>query len=372
MPTYYEILGIAKDATQSDIKAAYRSLVRTLHPDVNPDPGAKQSFLEVQKAYEALSDIKRKEAYDAILRNQDSGPIKEARSGFSKEEKERKETEELRKKAEAMMRDFARENQAKPIDTEKLRDLVNAGKILEAESLANQILESDPRQPLPYAVLGDIAKMRGETRRALQFYGYAAQYEPKNAIYQKKYEEILSGQNANQPKTTTSFVTQVKATPLICAVFAVLLMAIYVAIAPEKGIGISFAPNLTTGAIVMSIISGCVIGGCLVLSGLTARFEDVSTTAVIRISPLTTIGVLSILSFWLACAFYFVIGQTQQAFNRSISAFLGTISATSILFAILGLSKGPEFATQIMLWCTNLSCFSGLAGWMALSRFKTE
>ena len=41
---YYGVLGIARGASDSDIKRAYRKLARDLHPDVNPDPGAKERF----------------------------------------------------------------------------------------------------------------------------------------------------------------------------------------------------------------------------------------------------------------------------------------------------------------------------------------
>ena len=53
---YFGVLGVARDASDSDIKRAYRKMARDLHPDVNPDPGAKERFQEVTRAYEALTD----------------------------------------------------------------------------------------------------------------------------------------------------------------------------------------------------------------------------------------------------------------------------------------------------------------------------
>ncbi|HVS71492.1 MAG TPA: DnaJ C-terminal domain-containing protein [Phycisphaerae bacterium] len=62
---YYEILGIAKNATADEIKKAYRKLARKYHPDVNKnDSSAEAKFKEVQEAYDVLSDAKKREAYD--------------------------------------------------------------------------------------------------------------------------------------------------------------------------------------------------------------------------------------------------------------------------------------------------------------------
>lgn len=61
---YYETLGIKRDATPEQIKAAYRRLARQLHPDVNKSPDAAQRFARVQEAYDALSDPRKRRNYD--------------------------------------------------------------------------------------------------------------------------------------------------------------------------------------------------------------------------------------------------------------------------------------------------------------------
>lgn len=62
---YYDILGINKGASESDIKKAFRKLARKFHPDVNPgDKTSEQKFKELNEAYEVLSDPKKKEQYD--------------------------------------------------------------------------------------------------------------------------------------------------------------------------------------------------------------------------------------------------------------------------------------------------------------------
>jgi curved DNA-binding protein len=63
---YYARLGLAKDATQEDIRRAYRQLARKYHPDVSKEADAETQFKEVAEAYEVLKDPERRAAYDAV------------------------------------------------------------------------------------------------------------------------------------------------------------------------------------------------------------------------------------------------------------------------------------------------------------------
>ncbi len=61
----YEVLGVQRDASEQQIKKAFRQLARELHPDVNPhDPQAEEKFKEAAEAYEILSDGERRATYD--------------------------------------------------------------------------------------------------------------------------------------------------------------------------------------------------------------------------------------------------------------------------------------------------------------------
>ena len=62
---YYKVLGVKRNATQDEIRKAYRRLARKYHPDVNPgDKSAEEKFKQLSEAYDVLSDAKKREVYD--------------------------------------------------------------------------------------------------------------------------------------------------------------------------------------------------------------------------------------------------------------------------------------------------------------------
>ena len=61
---YYEILGVAREASEDEIKRAFRRLARELHPDVSDAPDAADRFRELAEAYDVLSNTRMRELYD--------------------------------------------------------------------------------------------------------------------------------------------------------------------------------------------------------------------------------------------------------------------------------------------------------------------
>ncbi|MDA4848481.1 DnaJ C-terminal domain-containing protein [Hoeflea poritis] len=70
---YYQTLGLERDATQDDVKRAYRKIARKYHPDVNKEPGAEDKFKEAGEAYEVLKDPEKRAAYDQLGANWQAG-----------------------------------------------------------------------------------------------------------------------------------------------------------------------------------------------------------------------------------------------------------------------------------------------------------
>ncbi|MGH8822745.1 MAG: DnaJ C-terminal domain-containing protein [Rhodoferax sp.] len=83
---YYQVMGLARDATQDDIKRAHRRLARKYHPDVSKEPDAEKHFKEVGEAYEVLRDPEKRTAYDRLgpsyQAGQDFRPPPDWNAGF--------------------------------------------------------------------------------------------------------------------------------------------------------------------------------------------------------------------------------------------------------------------------------------------------
>ena len=75
---YYEVLGVSRDASESELKSAFRNLARKYHPDVSDAPDAEEKFKEINEAYGVLSDEEKRAAYDRFghqgVRGPNGGP----------------------------------------------------------------------------------------------------------------------------------------------------------------------------------------------------------------------------------------------------------------------------------------------------------
>ena len=79
---YYEILGVKRDATESEIKSAYRKLARKYHPDVNKTKEAESKFKDINEAYEVLGDKQKRARYDSLGSNWQGGQSYTPPPGF--------------------------------------------------------------------------------------------------------------------------------------------------------------------------------------------------------------------------------------------------------------------------------------------------
>lgn len=79
---YYEILGVKREATDAEIKSAYRKLARKYHPDVNKTKEAESKFKDINEAYEVLSDKAKRQRYDSLGANWQGGQSYTPPPGF--------------------------------------------------------------------------------------------------------------------------------------------------------------------------------------------------------------------------------------------------------------------------------------------------
>jgi Ca-activated chloride channel family protein len=81
---YYSLLGLPQDATAEEIRSSYFDAARRLHPDANPDPGAKEQFLLIQEAYDTLNNELKRKKYDTTLPARTTGPEISIKAKYSR------------------------------------------------------------------------------------------------------------------------------------------------------------------------------------------------------------------------------------------------------------------------------------------------
>src|SRR5688572_27652751 len=162
---FYTILGVTKLATPTQIKAAYRRLVLLRHPDQAGESADVGAFIEVTTAYEVLSDPARRAEYDRMiaLRNVPVPKPGQKATPSAQVRPEPPKTNEV-----DLRRQLAK-------DLSQLIRMYGKGLYSDAEKLARQIVEIDPSQATPYAILGDLARARGDMNEAAKLYAFAVQ-----------------------------------------------------------------------------------------------------------------------------------------------------------------------------------------------------
>lgn len=96
MRAYYAgILGVSANAGEGEIKSAYRRLAKRYHPDINKDPGAREKFLEIRKAYDFLIKLSRESSSPLLTADE-----LKAREQRIKREKRRQAAEKIKQKRE--------------------------------------------------------------------------------------------------------------------------------------------------------------------------------------------------------------------------------------------------------------------------------
>lgn len=347
-PDHYEMLGVNRKATIDEIRRAYRRLALKIHPDRSKAPDAAERFTRLTQAYEVLRDPEARRRYDEELTRAEyrvqPGPATAKPAPGPKPKK------------------VATAQKMMVPETARLAALFSRGKFDDAEDLAERIIENFPREALAYAILGDIARARGQMARASKLYAYAVQMDPRNHAFQQRYEDLLRSMGVTQVSETSSPVTA------SAAAFGVALLAcVYLIVAKEKPLfrnDLPFISTWTLGCLVMLFLTGVGAGVSLSLGRMLDRFSSVSVTALGRISPTVALATVAIVNFWAATALYLLLGLTQQSFNFSATRLIGA-SVAGLFILTMGASlSGSIDAGQVLLWGGNVLYLGSISGWM--------
>ena len=359
---HYKTLGVARNATSADIKSAYRKVVLVHHPDKSQSKQSTDIFLKATEAYEVLGDVDRRKQYDGNIemRNRQANqPRPQTQTQARPQPQASKTTQKVSTVA---------------ADVTKLTLIFTRGQYTESETLAKQILQKDGKQPIPYAVLGDIARAKGRLDEAAKMYAYAAQMDPRNPVYQQRHEELIrtykdvKGPNAAAKATQKSLMTIVVGTLLVVSA------GLYVMLAKEPVItpGLSLINTWTLGLVIMLFLSGVSTGAVLCAGDYIDRFNSTTIVATGKISsPMLMLGIVAIVNFWAAALLYAVVTITQRGFTVSHLRFMVGIGVTTLIMAGAATMSFARFEpTQVLLWGGNLAYLGGICGWMVADSFK--
>lgn len=358
--THYEVLQIKRSSTAVEIKSAYRRLVKIYHPDTSSEPNAQQVFVRIVEAYEVLSDPDRKRNYDRVLDLEANAK----KAGDAPKQSSVPRPEPRRRVAPSPP-------SPKVIEQEKSLDqLIRVGRFAEAEKLARNLRAKYPANARPYAVLGDIARMRGELSKAAEYYAYAMQMDPRESRYERAHSEVLSA--ISNQGTVVDASQRSRVAPLYVLIFVIGGMFFYTCLTRERPAfpQLDLVSTWPITLFLMLFIGGVVLAASLSLAGLLEKFGASSGSASMKVPPAVILGIVTLVNFWIASALYIFVGISQNTFNVSTSRLLSGVAAVCLLLSLAcGISAGIS-PLQTMLWGGNIIYAGAIVGWLTTDAFR--
>lgn len=365
---HYQTLGVHPTATAEQIKSAYRRLVLQHHPDRSQAKDAMSRFLLIQEAYETLNDPARRRSYDEFLERQrqaarpriQGNPASSVPGGGARVSRADRHTDPT---AGATRTTVAQE-------VRQVQDLFRRGRISDAERAANALLLRDVRSPVLYAVVSEIHRLRGNFKIAAKFMAYAAQLDPANTAYMRRYEELL-----NSTTRTPGVVGGAPGTSMFAPLvgFMVALVgACYVALSvePPMRLGIDVISSWTAGLVAMLFIGGIAIGAGLSSGGHLDRFDIGFGSGLGGLCPATALAPIAVVNFWLAVLVYAVLGLAQGRWSFTASRLLAASLAVLFVVATGAAMQGRIDVPQTLFWGGNLVYLGALSGWLVADSLK--
>ena len=414
--SYYDILGVSRAASASEIKTAYRQLARTLHPDVNPgDPHASATFADVNNAYKVLSDTLARSNYDAeeSLKERRVEAARARAGGASSATFSTQGTRPASPSASPAPQTTG--DEAARIIT-NARAALSRMRFVEARELAQRSLRVK-RTAEGYEVLGDVYRMQGRTEEAINMYTMSLQLNPRNSAMMDRLQRLARGGTATsrqpeaQPEPTRRPVPTPNATPAGPAVYPTYTPragSVGAMILPEKrpllkafavifGYGSAFFVLLTlslfgrdapvgegpipiaaishwSGGLLAALLgSGVLIGWTMAVTGAVRRLEDELVFSRAQSGFLPPMGavllVLSAVSFWAAALVHLLLSALQEARVTGVLRVFGAVVLVVLLAGTLYADIGRG---QVFLWGGNVVFLSLVFGWFIGDLFRAD
>ncbi|MBS1710394.1 MAG: DnaJ domain-containing protein [Armatimonadetes bacterium] len=370
MNDHYSNLGVSPDATDSEIKSAFRRLARQYHPDLNPGDAAKSRFLSIKDSYETLSNPERKAVYDRFRKRGSVDPVAAESRPQAQPDPGRVQTAGYfsgrqawkdEPAADISKEEFLRRQKM----VSEMERLSRQGRLAEAEAVAKQLSSLGIRNAAVYGVLGDAARIKGDFAEAAKQFGYAAQYDPSSDRYRDLSVAMMEAL-ARKPKPSAYQSEKAPSYALLFGLISVVAAVCYTAVAREPAIASGVAPvsTWTLGQIVMAGVAGFSIGSSLSAAGQIEHFDLGGGAAGYRLHPGIVVLLVSLANFWLAAALYVLVGLTQKSFHAGVTKVLAGSALAVGALSMARFGYGWEAVAQTAVWSGGIVYPAGLAGWL--------
>jgi hypothetical protein len=112
------------------------------------------------------------------------------------------------------------------------------------------------------------------------------------------------------------------------------------------------------------------VGVSLSIAGVLDVYDANRGSAVMRVAPATALGAVAVVNFWVALAFYVLVGATQQAFNASMSRLIAGVTFALLFLTVAAWQLNSEAGMQTFLWGGNVLYLSAAVGWFVADSLK--
>jgi curved DNA-binding protein CbpA len=373
--SYYEILGLPRDATAEQIKKRYRQLARKYHPDVVEDKAfGQEAFVEISEAYKTLIDPSKRAAYNLTL----PPPPEQKRASTG--------TRTTQSYTSSSTHRSTSRQHTRPTTTvdSLIKDAQFSfvkGRLNEATLLCRQAINLDNRNAKAHAILGDIYTAKHKIDQAVIEYEYAVRYDPLDNDSLDKLEKLSSPRKSQkqreqreraEPRKISSSTTRNAAA--INAIGWPLAFAImmFLSILPEEPIAslrnyLPLVDKWSWNVIAALFLSSAMAGVVMMSSGLLRHPDE---ELVFDESGILPIGIplllFSVVFFWGAAALYLILGALQGSLSKSVLKIFAAVTAVVLIAGFLY----PMGSNQVWLFGGNVAFTGALAGWYgsAISR----
>lgn len=381
---YYQVLGVASDASPDQIKRRFRELARRHHPDMNLDqPQSHEVFLRINEAYEVLSTPSRRAAYDLTLRDRARREAERRSGAFGSAVGGARTPPPAAASPRTGQREVERRRQVVARMLADARQAYGRGHLREAQRLCQEILQT-MRVGAAYEMLGDIYSRQGRLEEAVDQYTLAAQMTPNSGLIMAKLNRIVSRQyggggagldshstGALSHKTPSQRLAYKTAITLFGSAVILFLMFWWRTL-EDSPLGWPGIGNWTLTQLAFTALDGFLGGMVLTSAPWIRSFEQElilpSTIRTRRGVPLAAVlAATGLCSLPLSVVAYLVIAYRQEAASPSVLAVFALSFALTIGFVI-----AAPLAAQMetLLFGGNLIFVSMLCGWFIGDLFR--